>query len=284
MAQTANDGQADFWNADPGRNWVLFQPDMDLILAEVAAEVFRQAAPAPGERVIDIGCGAGTTTLEAARRVGAAGRALGLDISHPLLERAEERRRDAGLANLAFLHGDAQVHPFEPAGTDLILSRFGVMFFADPVAAFRNMASALRPGGRMVFAVWSNGQVNPFFSTPGRIAAERLGPPEVVDPDGPGPMALRDPARVLHLFNESGMVEAEVRKVPLDLHHPGGVDRVVTMLGRLGGIPGILREKGGTAEDLAAILAGVREAFAGYATPDGIRIPAEINLCTAVKS
>jgi SAM-dependent methyltransferase len=283
MTEGANQAQADFWNADPGLNWVRFQPDMDLLLGGVAEALLARAAARPGERAIDIGCGAGATTLAVAQAVGPTGSVLGVDISEPLLGRAEERRRAAGQMQAAFLRADAQDHPFDPGSTDLILSRFGVMFFADPAAAFRNLALALRHDGRMVLAVWSFPQANPFFATPGRIAAERLGRPAPTDPDGPGPMALRDPDRVSGLLRQAGLDHIRIEPVPVDLHHPAGLEAVVTMLGHLGGIPGLMREKGGTAEDMAAILAEVRAAFAGYAAADGIRIPAVVNLCSAVK-
>jgi SAM-dependent methyltransferase len=283
MTEVANQAQADFWNADPGLNWVRFQPDMDLLLGGVAEVLLAQAAPRPGEQAVDIGCGAGATTLAVARAVGPSGSVLGVDISEPLLRRAEERRQAAGLSQANFLLADAQDHPLGPAESDLLLSRFGVMFFADPAAAFRNMAAALRPGGRMVLAVWSSAQANPFFSTPGRIAAERLGRPAPSDPDGPGPMALHDPQRVSGLLRLAGLDDIRIEPVPVDLHHPAGLEAVVTMLGHLGGIPGLMREKGGTAEDMAAILSDVRSAFAGYVTADGIRIPAVINLCSAVR-
>jgi SAM-dependent methyltransferase len=111
------------------------------------------AAVRPGERVLDVGCGAGQTTREAARAA-APGQVLGVDVSAAALERARERSAAEGLANVSYEHGDAQTHPFEPATFDLAISRFGVMFFADPVAAFANVARALRPAGRLVALVW----------------------------------------------------------------------------------------------------------------------------------
>ena len=283
MASDSNQGQVDFWNADPGRNWVRFQPEMDLVMAGVADLLLLAADPAPGESAIDIGCGAGATTLAVARRVGPQGRVIGVDISEPLLARAEERRRESGLEQTSFLLADAQDHAFSRGMADLILSRFGVMFFADPVAAFRNLGAALRPGGRMVMATWAEVEANPFFLVPGRIAAARLGPPELSDPDAPGPMAFRNTARVTGILRDAGLAEARADRHNVDLHHPGGIEAVVTLLTSIGAIPRLMRDKGGTAADMAAIQDGLREAFSGYATPDGVRIPAVINLYSATR-
>ncbi len=279
----ANAEQHTFWNDAPGRAWVAQQPAMDLLMRNVTALVMAEAAPRPGQHVLDVGCGAGALALAAARTVGPQGRALGVDISAPLLARAEELARAEGLAQVGFLRADAQDHGFAPSAFDLVLSRFGVMFFADPVAAFMNLARTMRPGGRMVLAVWGRAAANPFFATPGRIGAARLGPPPPSDPDGPGPMAFSDIPRVLGILHAAGL-QAEGRAVDLTLDHPGGLEPVLDLMSNLGGLPRLLRETGGTAEDLAAILAALREEWAGLVGDDGcLRIPAEINLYTATR-
>lgn len=279
----ANTGQHTFWNDAPGRAWVAQQPAMDLLMTNVTALVMAEAALRPGQRVLDVGCGAGALTLAAARAVGLQGGALGVDISAPLLARAEELASAEGLEQARFLRADAQDHGFAPAVFDLVLSRFGVMFFADPVAAFANLAGAMRPGGRMVLAVWGRAAANPFFATPGRIGAARLGPPPPSDPDGPGPMAFSDIPRVLGILRAAGL-RAEGRAVELTLDHPSGIEPVLDLLSHLGGLPRLLRETGGTAEDLAAILAALREEWSGLVGDDGcLRIPAEINLYTAAR-
>ena len=207
----ANADQATFWNAQPGQNWVDFQADLDAQLSEVTDRLLAACAARPGERVLDIGCGAGGSTLALAAAVGAVGSVLGLDLSEPLLARAEERRRDLALGNVRFARGDAQDHPFAPGGFDLAASRFGVMFFADPVAAFRNIARALRPGGRLVFVAWAGPEHNPWFAIPQRAAVARLGPVAPTPPDAPGPMAFRDAARVTGLLEAAGLARGPRR-------------------------------------------------------------------------
>jgi SAM-dependent methyltransferase len=277
----ANADQAAFWNAQPGQNWVAFQAALDAQLVEVTDRLLAACAARPGERVLDVGCGAGGSTLALADAVGPKGHVLGLDLSEPLLARAEARRRERGLAQVRFERGDAQDHPFASAAFDLAASRFGTMFFADPVAAFRNIARALAPGGRLAFVAWAGPEHNPWFAIPQRLAIARLGPVEPAPPDAPGPMALRDAARVTGLLAAAGLRDPGAETVDLGLPNPGGLDAMMQLVGNIGALPRILREKGGTAEDRAAILAEVRDALARYATPDGIRLPARVIVYSA---
>src|SRR6185437_3929428 len=147
-----NTDQAEHWNAGDGvAHWVRNQDRYDRMNAPFAAMILDAAGLRPGPDVLDVGCGCGGTTLAAARLV-APGQAVGLDLSGPMLARARADAEAAGLGNLLFLQGDAQVHELDAARFDVVLSRFGVMFFTDPVAAFANLRSATRPGGRLVFA------------------------------------------------------------------------------------------------------------------------------------
>jgi SAM-dependent methyltransferase len=274
----ANADQATFWNAQPGQNWVTYQAELDAQLTEVTERLLAACAVAPGERVLDIGCGAGGSTLALAEAVGLAGSVVGLDLSEPLLARAEERRRAAGLdpGQVRFERGDAQDFPFAPGSFDLAASRFGVMFFADPVAAFRNVARGIAPGGRVVFVAWAGPEHNPWFTIPQQAAVARLGPVEPVPPDAPGPMAFRDTERVLGLLAAAGLRDARAETVDLGLHNPGGLDAVMELVGCIGSLPRVLRERGGTAEDRAAILAEVRKHAAAFVTPAGLRLPARV--------
>ena len=277
----ANADQAEFWNAQPGRNWVAHQADFDAINAGVLQLLLAAAAPAEGETVLDIGCGSGTTSFDFARAVGPSGQVLGLDISEPLLAHAEQRRQAAGVGHLRFALGDAQVHAFPPGGADLAASRFGVMFFEDTGAAFRNIATGLRPGGRIAFATWAGPEVNPFFTLPLKVAVARLGPGAPVDPAAPGPMAFRDSDRVLRLLAGAGFVDAAVERVTTDLHHPGGLEAFLRVVPGVGPIARLMREKQGSAEDEAAIIAALAGELEPYRTADGIRIPAGILIYTA---
>ena len=273
----ANADEAAFWNAEAGENWVAHQPDMDTLFAGVTEALIAAAAPQAGEAVVDIGCGAGGSTFVLAGRVGPAGSVTGLDVSAPLLAHAEARRRALGVGNVRFVQGDAQDHRFE-GGLDLATSRFGVMFFADPQAAFRNIAGGLRPGGRLVFVAWGGPEHNPWFALPRRAAVARLGPEPPAPADAPGPMAFRDAGRVVGLMQAAGLSACAAETVDLDLHHPGGVDTVLGLLSRIGILPKMMQAKGASPADSAAIFDAIRAGLDAFRSDDGIRIPARVHL------
>jgi SAM-dependent methyltransferase len=277
----ANAGQAEFWNSGPGQNWVAFQADLDEQLASITDRLIAACALRPGENALDVGCGAGGTTLALAAAVGPSGHVDGLDISRPLLELAERRARDAGAGNARFLLGDAQDQPLPRGGYDLVTSRFGVMFFADPVAAFRNLCGGLKPGGRIVFLVWAGPESNPWFSLPLQVAVARLGPQPPTPPDAPGPMAFRDVGRVLGILEAAGFVAGAAERIDGDLYNSGGLDAVMRLLGRIGPLPRLFRENGTSEADREAILAEVRAVLAPFRSPDGIRVPAGFLLYSA---
>ncbi len=277
----ANAAQAEFWNAQTGRNWVELQADLDGQLVEVTERLLAACDARPGERVLDVGCGAGKSTLALADRVGPEGAVTGLDLSEPLLARAEERRLEGGYRNVRFRQGDAQDEALTPASADLVASRFGMMFFADPVAAFANLAAALRPGGRMAFVAWAGPEHNPWFTLPQRAAVARLGPVEETPPEAPGPMAFRDPDRVTGLLAAAGLREAGAETVDLHLRNSGGLDAVLRLVASIGPVPRVLREKQGTPEDRAAILAHLRTELAPFVTAKGVSLPARVIVYTA---
>ncbi|TIP34261.1 MAG: class I SAM-dependent methyltransferase, partial [Mesorhizobium sp.] len=146
-----NTQQAALWNDASGKAWVEMQPILDGVLAPFASLLVDAGDPGKGGDVLDIGCGAGATTLAMARRVGNGGRCVGLDISRPLVARAAERARVKAVANASFEVGDAQAYAFKSGRFDAVVSRFGVMFFDDPVAAFANIRGAARRGGKLAF-------------------------------------------------------------------------------------------------------------------------------------
>ena len=189
----ANTAQAEHWNTGEAvAHWVDNQARYDRMNAPFAAMILDAADLRPGGNVLDVGCGCGGTTLAAARLI-APGQAVGLDLSGPMLARARADAGAAGLGNAVFLQGDAQVHPLEPARFGTVLSRFGVMFFADPVAAFANVRSATRPAGRLVFVCWQPLAANQWLLVPGAALAEHV-PPAASGP-ATGPACSRSPTR-----------------------------------------------------------------------------------------
>src|SRR5712691_3532312 len=172
----ANAAMRRYWNEVAGPRWVGRLGVQEARNVEVTALLMEAAQITPGERVLDVGCGPGATTLPYAAAVGPQGHVTGIDISEPMLAVARKRVAEQGYDNVTLLLADAQVHPLPPASFDLVTSRFGVMFFADPTVAFRNLCGALRPGGRLCVAVWASIEENVHRKVPYEIALRHLGP------------------------------------------------------------------------------------------------------------
>jgi SAM-dependent methyltransferase len=184
--------QAEAWDGPEGEYWALHHARFDETMSRHHGALMEAAAIAPGERVLDVGCGTGLTSRDAARAAGPSGEVLAVDLSGPMLARAREFAGEEGLGNVRFEQADAQVHAFDPASFDLVMSRFGVMFFADPAAAFANIASAVRPGGRLAMLVWQAVEANEWVvALRDALAVGRQLP--VPPPGAPGPFAFGDP-------------------------------------------------------------------------------------------
>src|SRR6266550_4687334 len=199
-----NSEQIAEWNGALGQRWVAMQQEIDRIVVPFGDAALKAAAPQPGERVIDIGCGCGDTSIEIARIVGAAGAVLGIDVSQPMLEVARSSGALAKCAHLTFRDGDASEAEL-PTNTDLLFSRFGVMFFSQPAQAFSHLRQSLRPGGRCVFVCWRAPRDNAWAMTPLSAARTAMGvTPTPADPNAPGPFAFADADRVRALLSGAG--------------------------------------------------------------------------------
>ncbi len=216
--ETAGTEQAAAWSGAQGQFWADHAEHFDASLRSIHPVFLAAAALRDGERVLDVGCGAGQTSIDAGQAVaGAGGTVLAVDLSGPMLEVARRRAAVERVANVSFLQADAQVHPFDPGGFDIVLGRHSTMFFTDPPAAFANLARALRPGGRIVLLVWRSLADNEWLrSTLGALAAGRDLP--LPPPGAPGPLALADPGRVRELLTGAGFDEPELRDVREPLH------------------------------------------------------------------
>lgn len=284
MSEGPNRDQAEFWSSESGNKWVENAAVLDAAMAPALDCVLEAAALQPGERVLDIGCGTGASTLAAAAAVGPDSRVTGADISPVMLEGARKRAAEAGCVTVDFVVADAQTHGFEPGAFDAMISRFGVMFFADSVAAFANMAKAMRPGGRMHFVCWSGLQENPWFSLPRQVAIDRLGATEPADPRAPGPMAFAEQDYVTGILERAGLAEVSSQEVSVDLTPLGSVEEVAKFAAHVGPASRILKEKEGTAEDARVIVEALSEKMQAFATPDGVRVPATLNLYSAIRA
>ncbi|MEU9115294.1 class I SAM-dependent methyltransferase [Streptomyces sp. NPDC048483] len=205
MQQSVNTAQETAWNGYEGTHWARNQDRWDAVNAGFNEALFAAAAIGARDHVLDVGCGAGCTTRLAGRRA-AGGRAMGLDLSGPMLERARASTAQERLANVTFEQGDAQTHPLPTAGFDVVISRFGVMFFADPVAAFGNLRRALRPGGRMAFVCGAGPEGNEWLQA---VTALRTYLPvgDFGVPGTPGMFSLADPERIREVLSAAGFTD-----------------------------------------------------------------------------
>jgi SAM-dependent methyltransferase len=221
VTSIANQQRA-FWNSEATRRWVTEQTRIDRLFAGVTEAALAAAAPKPGESVIDIGCGTGTTLLRLADAVGPRGSVLGVDISEQQLALARRRIEAAGASQARVILDDAATHDFPAGSVDLAFTRFGVMFFADPMAAFANIRRGMKPGGRLALAVFRPGTDNP-WATASLVAIRHL--VEVPAPAGteePGQFSWGDPARVHRILGGAGF--QKVVLTPLDLPISIGAD------------------------------------------------------------
>jgi SAM-dependent methyltransferase len=213
----ANAEQSARWNDRAGRSWAELSDMLDRLLGPFVPLLLEEIAPVAGRRIIDVGCGAGALTLAAAER-GAS--AVGVDISGPLIEAAKARARPLGTAAAQFVQGDAQTHGFDAHGFDALISRFGVMFFADPVAAFRNLRSAVRPGGRLACLAWRSAAENGFMTAAERSVADILPQLPGRVENGPGQFGFAEAGRVRSILAEGGWRDIEIRPVDVECNLP----------------------------------------------------------------
>lgn len=280
MTAQPNDDQAEYWNSANGQTWVAHQDGLDRVLEAPGERLLDRAAPQPGEWVLDIGCGAGATCFAAAGRVGAKGHVTGLDISEVLLSHARNRNR---FETVEFLLADAQTHAFAPQSFDLVISRFGVMFFNDPVAAFANLRGALRTGGRLHAVAWAAMDANPWFKVPRDFAVARYGPPEPTPPRAPGPMAFEETGYVEEILTAAGFRTFTVETEDLPLIYKGSLEDAAALASQVGPAARLTKAAGGGPEDIAAIAAEVAEIFRPYVSEAEVRVPARFNFLAAVR-
>lgn len=275
--QTANQPQADFWTSPTGRAWIKHEGALDATMEGILQALLDAAALNGAGAVLDVGCGTGASTLAAARVV-APGTVLGLDIAAPMLERARARARAEGVANASFRLGDAQVERLPEDRFDILISRFGMSFFDDSLAAFRNLARTLRRGGRMVFVSWDGLDRNPWFALPEQAARRRLGVPPDPPSAGPGPLAFADPGHVLDLMERAGLADGRVDTRGIDLTPPGGPSGAARLAIHVGPAARLLRLCNASPEDRAATAAGIEAAFAPFGQGAAFRIPSSVHV------
>jgi len=241
-----NADQIAFWNGDMGANWVEHDALMEAMLAPIGEKILDTLSLSATARALDVGCGCGHPTLSLAQRIGPDGSVTGIDVSAPMLTLAEHLadQDTADRAEITFLEADAQTHTFEPKSLDIVFSRFGVMFFEDPVAAFRNIHSALAMDGQLAFCCWQTRAVNPFMTVPAMAALELLPAPPEMPPRAPGPFAFEEADYVESILTEAGFSDIAIAPIshPLVFGVGLSVEEVVERLVNIGPIAQMVRE------------------------------------------
>jgi SAM-dependent methyltransferase len=281
-APTGHEQNADqiaYWNGPGGQRWADRQAAQDILLTPVADLLIDRARPKAGERIIDVGCGSGATTIAFARKVAPTGHVFGIDVSGPMLARA--RQSAPKELPVDFALADATVYPFDPQSFDLLASRFGVMFFAEPALSFANLRKALKPSGRLAFACWREPRENPFFMAPLQAVYKHVPKLPQQGPEDPGPFAFAAEARVHRILGEAGFagIEMEPCNLALDVAIGSGLDAAVQSALEIGPASRALE---GHPEDVrAAATNSIREALTPFASGQTVPLPAAIWIVTA---
>lgn len=278
-AHETNADQIAYWNGPNGQRWTDRQAEQDVLLAPVSEALLDRAGVRAGERVIDVGCGCGSTSFTFASLVGPSGFVLGIDISGPMLARA--RKLAPKGAPVDFVQADATVYPFDPENFDVLISRFGVMFFAEPSTSFANMRRALRPSGRLAFACWREPRENPWMMTPLQAVYQhvpKLPPP---GPEDPGPFAFAAEERVHRILGEAGYKAVALERVDLsfDIALGRGLDAAAQAALQIG--PASRALDGHPPEMRAAAAKSVKEMLAPYVRGETVPLPGSIWIVTA---
>jgi ubiquinone/menaquinone biosynthesis C-methylase UbiE len=264
---TDNAEQIAEWNGVLGQRWAALRQEIDRVVTPFGAAALKAAAPQPGERVIDIGCGCGETAIEIARLVGPSGSVLGIDVSQPLLEVARSRGMSAAGSHLSFREGDASEAKL-PSNIDLLFSRFGVMFFSQPSSAFRHLRKSLRKGGRCVFVCWRAPRDNAWAMTPLSAARQALDiTPPPSDPQAPGPFAFADDERLRTILSDSGFANIDLQRFDTAIFLGATPRSAAEGVVQIGPVSRLVREVG--AEHLPIIVDAIERTLAPLAAPNG---------------
>jgi ubiquinone/menaquinone biosynthesis C-methylase UbiE len=279
IAHARNADQIAYWNGANGQRWTDWQASQDVLLAPVSQILIERIAPKAGDRIVDVGCGCGATSIALAGRVAPDGFVLGVDISAPMLERARQLAPER--LPLDFVQADATVYPFEPGRFDLLVSRFGVMFFAEPVVSFANLRKALGPKARAVFACWREPKENPWMMAPLQAVYRHVPRLPQAGPEDPGAFAFASEVRVKRILSEAGYADIamEACSITLDIAIGRGLEAAADAALEIG--PSARALDGHPPEVRAAARESVRELLTPHVRGQTVPLPGSIWIVTA---
>jgi ubiquinone/menaquinone biosynthesis C-methylase UbiE len=279
LGHEKNADQIAYWNGPGGKRWSDRRAMQDILLAPVSQILIDRAQAKAGERLLDVGCGCGTTAIALAERVAPSGFVLGVDISEPMLSRARELAPTS--LPLSFVLADATVYPFDPQNFDLLVSRFGVMFFAEPAVSFANLRRAIRPQGRVTFVCWRDPRENPWMTMPLQAVYQHVPKLPQLAPEDPGPFAFASEERVRRILSEAGYRDLAMERCDLsiDIANGRGLEGAVDTAMNAG--PASRALEGHPAEVRTAAANSVRELLAPRVRGQSLPLAGSIWVVTA---
>jgi ubiquinone/menaquinone biosynthesis C-methylase UbiE len=279
----SNEDQIEFWNGEAGERWARDDAIMERLLQPVTTALLDHASLESSTNALDIGCGGGSQSIQLAQRMKASGKVLGIDISAPMLAVAAGKAasREPGEASLEFQQTDASTYAYDPGSFDLLFSRFGVMFFDDPVSAFSNLRGALQKGGRLAFCCWQSLKDNAWTLIPLQAALKHVAPPEKSDPNAPGPFAFADPERVTGILSEAGFdnIQLESYNATLRFSEADSLAASIRGLAEMGPISKLIMDQ---ADDVKErVFGSMEEVLQPYFQDGALLMPVAIWFVTA---
>jgi SAM-dependent methyltransferase len=282
VVEDANAAQRDYWNTVAGPRWLRLAGFVERRVRAVDDLLLARSSAKPGEAALEIGCGTGAFTLPLAAAVGARGSVVGADISAAMLAAARERIAESGVGNVTLIEADAQTHAFTSAGFDLVASRFGVMFFADPAAAFTNLGRALKHRGRLCFACWGTLGENRHWLIPYEVALRHLGPPEPRPSRAPGPMAFAEPDYVRSFLGAAGFAEIAIERAHPEILASAAAEEAYHAA-LMGPTARLIDEKRPDEATRRAIRREIEDAFTSYLRDDRTTLPSTVLVVIALR-
>ncbi len=263
-----NVDQKKFWNESKGKSWVELQPKIDSLLKPIGEAALSKLNPIEGEKIAELGCGTGTMSFLISKKIGKSGLVQGFDISEPMLDYAEKRRINSNLVNIKYTLADLQTYEFKENSFDALFSRFGVMFFDNPVVAFSNLRRSLKRGGRFIFACWAERLENDWIELPTEIASRFLELPPTPPEKTPGPFAFEDKEYVISILNEAGWKNVSFEN--FSCAHSAGrtLDEAARFLGRMGPMSGPIENSGSKTRE--RFFEALKLELSKYETDEGI--------------
>lgn len=284
MTDQANAGMAEFWNGKGGENWLSREARLETSLRPFGQQAMAAGAITAGQRILDIGFGCGDSAIELAGKVGPEGQVHGVDISLAMVDAANKKAVKMDIANVSFECADAQTKAFQLASYDLVFSRFGVMFFDDPIGAFKNIYSALKPGGRLAFICWAPRNQNAWVGLPLQVVAKHLTLPAPPGLEEPGPFSLSEELRVNSILGAAGFANIAVEPYQIPFVLGGDVDEALSFLMQLAPSGGAINNAEADQETRARIALDMADLLKSHANNKGVSMGATALLVTADKA